>query len=96
MNFKHLYTFIEDPRHAHVPVHHPDQPQIHKYKSPAKKEKNIARAAAHQAKLQKTGSSDALVTEPTLPKSSTSYTASIQTHPSQHIQLFQLLPFQSK
>ena len=64
--------FIEDPRHAHVPVHHPDQPQIHKHKSPAKKEKNRARAAAHQAKLQQSGSSDALATEAILQRSSTS------------------------
>ena len=50
----HLGFQLGNPRdaHAQIPPHQPDLAQSFKYKSPARKEKDRARAAAHQTKLQ--------------------------------------------
>ena len=51
------------PKHAHVPSQQQVQPQFSKYKSPARKEKDRARAAAHHAKLQKSVPTSGIVTQ---------------------------------
>ena len=48
----HLGFQLGDPEQAHAPNQQPAQPQFPKFKSPAKKQKDRARAAEHQRKLQ--------------------------------------------